>query len=131
MQRFLTETGEEMSWVCDVGVESMTQPQLDLPVSHRESTFHPSEEEKSSLEQVTVKQEKPEEETDGATRCLDSLKMEDLSTDCTLAVQSQILEEWKPEVASSETQDSKTPLLHTAKGWGKKELIRWFHVLKW
>lgn len=123
MQRRLTEAGEEMFWVCDVGAESMKQSQLDLPLSHRDSTFHPGEEEQSSVEQVTVKQEKPEEETDGSTHCLDSLKMEDLSANCSLAVQSQMLEEWKPEVAGSETQDSETPLFHTAKGRGKKEYL--------
>lgn len=98
-----------MSWVGDVGAESMTQPQLDLPLSHRESTFHPSEEEESSMEQVTVKQEEPE---DGSTHGLDPFKMEDLSANGTLAVQSHILEEWKPEVAGRETQDSITPLFH-------------------
>ncbi|XP_069576651.1 zinc finger protein 79-like [Brachyistius frenatus] len=62
----------------------------------------------STSEQVTVKkenpdeenpdEENPDEESDGSSCSLDLIKMEDFSLQCLSAAQSQMLEDWKPEV---------------------------------
>lgn len=117
-----TDVGDEMSRVCVVRAGSINQPRRDLAPPDQDSPLLPSEEDKPTLEQVTVKQEKPEEETDGSACCLDSIKVEDFSPECMLAVQSKMLEEWKPEVPDIHSQDSITPLSCSGLAQGKKLL---------
>lgn len=71
--------------------------------------------------QVTVKQEKPEEETHGSSCCLDSFKVEDFSLECISGVQSKMLEEWKPEVQNIQSQDSNSQLSSAGLDQGKSE----------
>ncbi|KAM9363621.1 uncharacterized protein ABDE67_018239 [Symphorus nematophorus] len=104
------EVSEEMSRVCVVRVESINQPCEDLPAKDRNSPPPPSGDDQTILEKVTVKQEKPEEERDGSACCLDSIKVEDFGPACMLAVQPNMLGEWKPEVLDIQNQDSNTPL---------------------
>ncbi|XP_039669704.1 zinc finger protein 135 [Perca fluviatilis] len=109
------EAGKEISRVCMVSVESINPPCLGLAVQDRDSPPLPSGDDKSTFGHVMVKQEKPEEEGDDSACCLDSLKMEDFSPEdfspeCMSAVQSKMLDEWKPEVLDIQSQDSNAPL---------------------
>ncbi|XP_044046222.1 zinc finger protein 8 [Siniperca chuatsi] len=106
----IKEVSEEISRVCVMRVESINQPCRELAVQDPDSPPLPSGDNKSTLDQVTVKQEKPEEERDGSVCCLDLIKVEDFSPECMSAVQSKMLEEWKPEVLDIQSQDSNTPL---------------------
>lgn len=122
MTFLFTDVGEEMSRVCVVRAESINQPRPGLASPDQDSPLLPSEEDKPTSEQVTVKQEKPEEETDDSACCLDSIKVEDFSPECMLAVQSKMLEEWRPEVLDIHSQDSITPLSCSGQAQGKKLL---------
>ncbi|XP_036966439.1 zinc finger and SCAN domain-containing protein 12-like [Acanthopagrus latus] len=104
------EVSEAMSRVCVVRVESMNQPCRELTAQDRSSPPLPSSDDETTLGQVTVKQEKPEEETDGSACCLESIKVEDFSPECMLAVHSKMMEEWKQDVLDSQEQDSDSPL---------------------
>ncbi|TMS23134.1 Krueppel-like protein 1 [Larimichthys crocea] len=99
---------EEMSQVCVVRIESLNQPRRDLVAQDCDTPPLPSRDDKTTLEQVTVKQEKPEEERDGSVCCLDAIKVEDFTSECMLAVQSKMLEEWKPEGLDAQNQDANT-----------------------
>lgn len=110
----LSEAREKVSRGCVVGTESVNWPHVD-----RESSLHPSEEDKPAVEKVTVKQEKGDEKTDGSVCCLDSIKIEDFSPERMLEVQSKMLEEWKPEV-DIQIQDSATLRSCTGQAQGKK-----------
>ncbi|XP_058495512.1 zinc finger and SCAN domain-containing protein 12 isoform X1 [Solea solea] len=56
-------------------------------------------------EQVKIKQEKPEEdEQDGSSCCLDSVKVEDFSLESVLEIQSNMLEEWELELPEQHTR---------------------------
>lgn len=116
-----TDVTEEISRGCVVKVESINQPRQDSTAQdHHLAPL--SNTDKSTLEQVTVKQEKPEEEErDGSACCLDSIKVEDFSLECMSAVQSKMLEEWEPEVPDTQSQDPNTPLSCTRPAQGKKE----------
>lgn len=114
----LTEVSEDISRVCVVRVESINQPNRNLAAQRRNSPPLPNGDD--ILEQLTVKQEKPEEESDDPACCLDSIKLEDFSPECMSAVQSNMLEEWKPEVLDIQSQDSDT-LSCTGLTQGKKE----------
>ncbi|XP_035515714.1 zinc finger protein with KRAB and SCAN domains 3-like [Morone saxatilis] len=105
------EVSEEMSRVCVMMVENIDQPCRDLAAQARDSPLLPCGDD--SLEQVTVKQEKPEEDRNGSACCLDSIKVEDFSPECMSAVQSKMLEEWKPELLDILSQDSNSPLSST------------------
>lgn len=118
------EVSEETSRVCVVRVENINQPCRD-----RDSPPLPSGDDKPALLQVTVKQERPEEERDGSACCLDSIKVEDFSPDCMSAVQSKMLEEWKPEVLDIQSQDSNTPLSCTGLAQGKKKKTMCLYIL--
>ena len=109
----LSEAREKVSRGCVVGTDSVNQPHVDL-----QSSLHPSEEDKPLVE-VTVKQEKADEETDSSAFCLDSIKIEDFSPEQMLEVQSKMLEEWKPEV-DVQNQDSATLRSCTEQAQGKK-----------
>nr|XP_046262570.1 zinc finger protein 62-like isoform X2 [Scatophagus argus] len=89
---------EEMPRVCVVRVENLNQPCQEHDLAQL-----PSADDETTLQQITVKQEKPEEEGGGSACCLDSIKVEDLSHECMLAVQTKMLEEWKPEALDSVT----------------------------
>lgn len=96
---------EEISRVCVVKVESIHHQSCE-----EESSVHSaapaSSDERSTSEQVTVKQERPEDEQwDASACCLDSIKVEDFSLDCMSAVQSR-MSEWEPE--DTQSQDSNT-----------------------
>lgn len=95
---------EEMSHVCVVKVESLKQPCRDPAAG--DTATPPSGEDRTASEQVTVKHERPEEERDGSACRLDSIKVEDFSPECMLAVQSKMLEEWTPEGLDMENHDS-------------------------
>ncbi|XP_013119900.1 zinc finger protein 184 isoform X2 [Oreochromis niloticus] len=107
------EVTEEISHVCMVKIERMNpvcpnqgaQDGISPPLS---SILGKSIQE--PVTQVTVKQEKPEEETHGSSCCLDSFKVEDFSLECISGVQSKMLEEWKPEVPNIQSQDSNSQL---------------------
>ncbi|XP_078134003.1 uncharacterized protein LOC144535416 isoform X2 [Sander vitreus] len=103
------EAGEVISRVC-VRVESINPPCLDRAAQDRDSPPLPSGDDKSTFEHIMVKQEKPEEEGVDSACCLDSIKMEDFSPECMSAVQSKMLDEWKPEVLDIQSQDSNAPL---------------------
>lgn len=114
------EVSEAMSRVCVVRVESMNQPCRELTAQDRSSPPLPSSDDETTLGQVTVKQEKPEEETDGSACCLESIKVEDFSPECMLAVHSKMMEEWKQDVLDSQEQDSDSPLSCTGLPQGEK-----------
>lgn len=107
---FPIEVDGEISRVCGAQAKSIDQPHLDP--SSQDSLLHRSE--KCNIEDVKVKQEKPEE-----TECLDSLKGEG----CLLAVQSLILEEWKQEMFDNPRQKSKSPPSHIGLQQGKKSSL--------
>lgn len=111
-----TDDGEEMS---QMRVEKINQKHRDLAPLDQNSPLRPSEEDKPFSEQVSVKQEKSGEETDGSACCLDSVKVEDLSPGCMLAVESKMLEEWKPEELDIHSQDSITDQFCTGPAPGK------------
>uniref|UniRef100_A0A3Q1GBF4 Zinc finger protein 287-like n=1 Tax=Acanthochromis polyacanthus TaxID=80966 RepID=A0A3Q1GBF4_9TELE len=91
------EVTEDISHVCAVKLESMN-PTCEEPGVHNcDSPPLPSIN-KSTLEQVTIKQENAEDDRNGSSCCLDSIKVEDFSLECMSAVQSKMLEEWNPEV---------------------------------
>lgn len=69
--------------------------------------------------QVTVKQERPEEETPGSPSCLGSIKVEDFNSECLLATQAKMLEEWRPDVPDAQTHHSNTRLPCTGLAQGK------------
>ncbi|XP_042341631.1 zinc finger protein 263 [Plectropomus leopardus] len=106
----IEEASVETSRVCGVRVESVNQPCRDLASQDCDSPPLPSGDDESILRQVTVKQEKPEDEGEDSACCLDSIKVEDFSPECMSAVQSEMLEEWKPEVLDNQGQDSNAPL---------------------
>ncbi|XP_008294474.1 zinc finger protein 2-like [Stegastes partitus] len=95
---YTNEVTEDILHTCAVKVESMTLPCQHPQAQDCNSPPLPSVDNKSTLEQVTVKQEKPEDERDGSSCCLDSIKVEDFSLECMSAAQSKMLEEWNPEV---------------------------------
>lgn len=99
---------EEISPACVVKVESINQPCQDLAAQHHCSPPLPNSDDEFTTEQVTVKQEKPEEERSGSACCLDSIKVEDFSPECMSTVQSTMLEEWRPEVQNIHRQDLNT-----------------------
>ncbi|XP_022611231.1 zinc finger protein 454-like [Seriola dumerili] len=109
----IKEVTKEISRVCVVKLENINQPCQDSTAQGHQSAPLPNTE--STLEQVTVKQEMPEdEERDASAWCLDSIKVEDYSLDCMSAVQSKMLEEWETEVLDTRSQDSNTQLSSTS-----------------
>ncbi|XP_037616973.1 zinc finger protein 79 [Sebastes umbrosus] len=94
------EVSEGISRMCVVRVERINQPCQQLAAQDRNSPPLPS----------TVKQE----EEDSACY-LDSIKVEDFSPDCMSAVQSKMLEEWKPEALDMQIQDSDAALSCTTR----------------
>lgn len=116
----LAEFSEELSRVCVVRVESIHQPCRNLAAQGRDSPQLPIADDGSTSQQVTVKEERPEEGRDGSACCLDSIKVEDFSSECMSVVQSKMLEEWKPEVLDIQSQDSNTPLSCAGLAQGKK-----------
>lgn len=111
-----TDDGQEMS---QMRAEKQNQKHRDLASPDQNSPLRLSEEDKLFSEQVSVKQEKSGEVTDGSACCLDSIKVEDLSPECILAVESQMLEEWKPEVLDIPSQDPITDQFCTGPALGK------------
>ncbi|XP_072240366.1 uncharacterized protein [Leuresthes tenuis] len=89
------EVTEEISSVCAVKAEGVN-PVCQDPLA--QDSTPPSMIDESSLQQVAVKQEDPEEET---SCCLDLVKVEDVSFEGM---------KWTPEVVDIQTQDSKTRL---------------------
>lgn len=112
-----TEVSEEMS-VCAVKIESLKQPCRDLAA--QDSLTLPGEDDRMTLEQVTVKHE-PEQERKGSTLCLNSIKVEDFSSECMFAVQSKMLEEWTPEGLDIQNHDLNSSLCSTRPTQGKKD----------
>ncbi|XP_071360396.1 uncharacterized protein [Trachinotus anak] len=105
------EVTGEISRVCVVKIESIHQLCEQSAAQGHHSVPLPSTDENSTLDQVTVKQEKPEdEERDASACCIDSIKVEDFSLECMSAVQSKMMEEWEPEVPDAQSQDSNTQL---------------------
>ncbi|XP_023131042.2 zinc finger protein 184-like isoform X2 [Amphiprion ocellaris] len=105
------EVTEGISHICAVKLESMNPTCQEPGVHNCNSPPLPSINSKSTLEQVTVKQENSEDERNGSSCCLDSIKVEDFSLECISAVQSKMLEEWNPEVL--DIQDPNTQLSNT------------------
>lgn len=112
-----------MSQVCVVRIESLNQPRRDLVAQDCDTPPLPSRDDKTTLEQVTVKQEKPEEERDGSVCCLDAIKVEDFTSECMLAVQSKMLEEWKPEGLDAQNQDANTSVSCTGLAQSKRNYV--------
>lgn len=110
----LTEDSEEVSRVCVVRVEGVTQPRQD------DSPPLPSENDRSTLVQVTVKQEKPEDDAHGSAPCLGSIKVEHINSECLFAAQSKMLVDWKPEALDIQSQDSGSPLQYSGLAQGKR-----------
>ncbi|XP_071782175.2 uncharacterized protein LOC139932336 [Centroberyx gerrardi] len=67
--------------------------------------------ERSTLERVTVKEERPVEAGDGPACCFDSMGVEDFGPESLSLVQSKMLEEWKPELLDIESQEEPDGLL--------------------
>ncbi|KAK9539774.1 hypothetical protein VZT92_002274 [Zoarces viviparus] len=102
------EVGVEISRLCERRVDGINQP-----CTERNSPTLPNGECESTLKHFIVKQEKPEEEEeegDSLAGCLDLMKVEDFSPECMTAVQSKVLEDWKPEVLDIQCQDSTASL---------------------
>ena len=122
------EVSEAMSRVCVVQVESMNQACRDLTAQDRSSPPLPISVDNATLGHFTVKQEKPEEETDGSACCLESIKVEDFSPECMLAVHSKSMEEWKHEVLDNQEQDSDSPLSFTGPQGEKRNNVCLIHT---
>ncbi|CAJ1053118.1 zinc finger protein 90-like [Xyrichtys novacula] len=106
---FTVESGDEASAACVVRANHVdptcqnpnTQDPYSLPL--------PCGEDNSTLEQINLKQEETSTEERGGSSCfLDSIKVEDFSPECMSAVQSKMLEEWKPEALDDRSGDSDT-----------------------
>ncbi|XP_070684581.1 uncharacterized protein [Pempheris klunzingeri] len=97
---------------CAVAFDALTKEvgEMSCAAQGSDAPPLPSRDDEFSLQQVAVKQERPEEQRDGSACCLDSIKVENFSLECISAVQSKMLEEWKPEVLDTQSQDSNTPL---------------------
>nr|XP_019934285.1 PREDICTED: zinc finger and SCAN domain-containing protein 2-like isoform X1 [Paralichthys olivaceus] len=98
-----TSVTEAISCVSVVKAESIKQPCQDSTAHHVAPL--PSNDAMSTLEQITVKQEKPEEEEedrDSLVCCLDSIKVEDFSLES--------VSEWEQEVLDTPSQDPNTQL---------------------
>lgn len=115
---------EENSPVCVVKVESVACQQScqGSAVEGNQSAAPTSTDEISTSEQqVTVKQETPEDEQwDASACCLDSIKVEDFTLDCMSAVQSK-MSEWEPEVPDTLSQDSNTQVSCSMLVQGKRK----------
>ncbi|XP_074521585.1 uncharacterized protein LOC141787195 [Halichoeres trimaculatus] len=96
------EASEETSGVYALRADSNEPASQD----HHYSPPHPCRDHKSTVEQIRIKQETSEEERDGSSCILDSIKVEDFSPECMSVVQSKMLEEWKPEVPHNQSEDS-------------------------
>lgn len=99
--------------------EKINHQHRELASPDQNSPLRPSEEDRPFSEHVSVKQEKSAQETDGSACCLDSIKVEDLSPECMLAVEAKMLEEWKPEMLDIHSQDSVTDQFCTGPAPGK------------
>ncbi|XP_047434961.1 zinc finger protein 287-like [Mugil cephalus] len=104
-----TDITEEISHACVVKVEGMNPLYQDLGDEECGSPQLPNTDAKSTLERVTVKQEKSEEESNVSSCCLES-KVEDFSLECVSAVQFKMLEEWKTEEADVQSPDPSAQL---------------------
>ncbi|XP_026216664.1 zinc finger protein 829-like isoform X2 [Anabas testudineus] len=93
---------QQISRVCVVKVENISWPCQDPAAQDHNSPPLLSADEPAT-EHVTVKQEGPEEDS-----CLDSIKVEELNLEGISAVQSKLLEQWKPEVLDLQRQDPNT-----------------------
>lgn len=100
MISLFTEVCQDISSVCAVKVEHIRQPCQDTAAQDHHSPPHFNTDSKSTIEYVTVKKEKPEEEV-----CLDSIKEEYFNLDCMSAAQAKTLEQWKPNVSIIQRQD--------------------------
>ncbi|XP_029950751.1 B-cell lymphoma 6 protein-like [Salarias fasciatus] len=96
------EIAEESTCSSVMKAENMKASCKKILSQDRPLPPHPS---KSTLEQVTVKQEMLDDLREGSPSCLDSIKMEDYGLDCMSEVQSRMLEEQKLLVADGESQD--------------------------
>lgn len=114
---------EELSPVCVVKLENINHPCQDLAAQPCHSPPLPDANDKFPTEQVSVKQEKPEEErgVGDSSCCLDSIKVEDFSPECMSAIHSSMLEEWEPEVQNIHCPDLNTQLSCTRLAQGKME----------
>lgn len=110
-----TEVLQEMSHVCVVKVENISRPCQDLAAQDHHSPPLLGVAEPTS-EHFTIKQENPEEES-----CLDSIKVEDLNLEAISAVQSKMLEQWKPEELDVQRQDPNSELSCTGLTQGEKQ----------
>ncbi|XP_068584967.1 uncharacterized protein si:ch211-284e13.5 isoform X2 [Cebidichthys violaceus] len=105
-----TDVGEEISRLCELRVELVNLPCTEPAARRYDSPTTPSGERESTSKQFIVKQEKQQEEEEDLACCLDAIKVEDFSPECMAAVQSKVLEEWKPEVLEVQRQDSNASL---------------------
>lgn len=110
-----TELLQQISRVCVVKVENISWPCQDPAAQDHNSPPLLSADEPAT-EHVTVKQEDPEEDS-----CLDSIKVEELNLEGISAVQSKLLEQWKPEVLDLQRQDPNTEVSCTRLAQGKKQ----------
>ncbi|XP_030002416.1 gastrula zinc finger protein 5-1 [Sphaeramia orbicularis] len=102
-----TDVSEESSSSCMVKVENINQRRQTAAI--QDHKFPPLSNSKSASEHVKVKEEKPEDMINGSTCLLDSIKVEDLSSECISAVQTEMLQEWRPEVPDFQSQDQNIP----------------------
>lgn len=117
-----TEVGEEIARPSEVRTEGTNQLCNELAAQECDLPTFPNRSGGSIVKQFTVKQEEPDEGDDSAC-CLDSIKVEDFSPECMTAVQSKVLEEWKPEMLDIQCQDSNASLSCTRLAEGKTENI--------
>ncbi|XP_040041807.2 uncharacterized protein LOC120824796 isoform X1 [Gasterosteus aculeatus] len=103
------EVGEEIARPSEVRTEGTNQLCNELAAQECDLPTFPNRSGGSIVKQFTVKQEEPDEGDDSAC-CLDSIKVEDFSPECMTAVQSKVLEEWKPEMLDIQCQDSNASL---------------------
>ncbi|XP_037326919.2 zinc finger protein 135-like [Pungitius pungitius] len=103
------EVCEEIPHPSEVRMEGMNQLCNELAAQECDSPTLPNQGGQVILKQFIVKQEKLEE-GDVPAGALDSIKVEGFSPECMTAVQSKVLEEWKPEMLDIQCQDSNASL---------------------
>ncbi|XP_041837924.1 zinc finger and SCAN domain-containing protein 5A-like [Melanotaenia boesemani] len=98
------EVTEDISSHYGVKVEAMN-PVCQDPRAQDSAPSHTADS-KSTLEQVTVKQEEPEEEIGATSCCLDFMKVEDLSLEGM---------QWIPEMPDIQSQDPEAQLISSSR----------------
>nr|XP_061844119.1 zinc finger protein 32-like isoform X1 [Nerophis lumbriciformis] len=106
-------TQEELSNACVVKVERLN-PLCQYQPHHQTPT--PCAADSAIVEEMTLKKESPEETRDASPPSMDSLQVDDLSTECLSTVRSTLLHEWIAEAQDFQHQNSQQNFLPNAEG---------------